>query len=215
MKSVAVVLSGCGVFDGSEIHEAVCTLLALDKLGISYQCLAPNITQTQVVNHLTHQPMQEERNVLVESARIARGDTLDISKANVDDYDAAIYPGGFGAVLNNSSFALQGVNFEIQPDVLAFAKGMATAKKPQGFLCISPVLISQIYGEGVQLTIGNDQPTTDAVTAMGGIHIETSVSEIVIDQKHRVVSTAAYMLANGITEVAEAVDKLVNALLAF
>ncbi len=214
MKKIAVVLSGCGVFDGSEIHESVCTLIALDKAGASYQCLAPSVEQTQVINHKTKEPMPEEsRNILVEAARIARGDIEDISKADSNDFAAAIYPGGFGAAANLSDFAKQGANCTVQKDVLRFAQAMATEKKPQGFICIAPTLISKIYGEGVELTIGDDKQTIQAISAMGGKHIEATVDSVVVDKKHKVVSTPAYMLATHISEVFEGVTKLVNKVL--
>lgn len=214
MTKVAIILSGCGLFDGSEIHESVCTLLALNKVGVEYQCMAPNINQTKVINHLTKQETDETRNVLVESARIARGDIIDIAKANVNDYDAAIYPGGFGAVSNNSTFALDGENCNVQKDVLTFGQAMAKAGKPQGFLCIAPTIISKMYGLGIRQTIGDDKETASKICAMGGDHIECPVKEAVVDKQHKVVSSPAYMLANGVAEVAAGADQLVKDVLA-
>ncbi len=212
MKKIALVLAGCGVFDGSEIHESVCTMLALQAAGLVYQCMAANVNQTTVINHLTQQPMTETRNVLVESARIARGDIIDIATANADDYCAAIYPGGMGAVLNHSDFAQKKEQMTIQPVVLKFAKAMAAAHKPQGFICIAPVLISKIYGEGVEHTIGCDQATAEKITAMGGKHIASQVHLAVVDKKHKVVSTPAYMLAKNIGEVQQSTTALVEAI---
>lgn len=213
MKKIAIVLSGCGVFDGSEIHETVCTMLALVQAGMFYQCMAANIDQTQVINHLTQKPMNEKRNVLVESARIARGDIIDIAKANSDDYCAAIYPGGFGAVSNHSDYAQKGENMTVQKDVLAFGQAMAKAGKPQGFLCIAPTLISKIYGERVEHTIGNDPDTAGKIEKMGGKHVEAKVHEAVVDQQHKVVSTPAYMLAQNVAEVYNGVQALVKEVL--
>ena len=210
MKKAAVILSGCGVFDGSEIHESVILLLTLEQENISYQCFAPNIEQTDVVNHLTNEPMTEKRNVLVEAARITRGNIKDIKEANADDFDCAFYPGGFGAAKNLSDFAANGPNMTINADVLRFATAMKTAGKPQGFTCITPALITKIYGPGVAHTIGKDSDTAAAINAMGGKHVDCSVDEIVIDQQHKVVSTPAYMLANKMSDFSSAFKKLVK-----
>jgi len=212
MHKIAVVLSGCGVFDGSEIHESILTLLAIDQQGASYQCLAPNVTQTKVVNHLNQQPADEQRNVLVEAARIARGNIIDIKQANAADFDAAIFPGGFGAVLNLSNFAIAGADCDVQADVLKFGKAMAQAGKPMGFICIAPTMISKIYGPGILQTIGNDAATAQTITTMGGEHQNCTVREIAIDEKRKVVSTPAYMLAQHISEAADGINKLVDAI---
>lgn len=214
MKKAAIILSGCGVFDGSEIHEAVSALLALDQANVAYQCFAPNIDQSKVTNHLTQKEMSEKRNVLVEAARIARGDIKDIKEANVDDFDCAIYPGGFGAAVNLSDFAKKGADMTVNPDVLEFSQAMKAAKKPQGFICISPAMISKIYGPGVSQTIGTDKETAQAIEAMGGKHINCSVSETIIDQENKVVSTPAYMLAQRISETYNGVKQLVSDTLA-
>jgi len=210
MKKVAVILSGCGVFDGSEINEAVCTLLSIEQAGANYQCFAPNIDQHFVINHLTQEEMPEKRNVLVEAARIARGNIKDIKEASVNDFDAAIFPGGFGAATNISDFASKGADMSIQADVLAFAKAMKNAGKPQGFICISPVLISKIYGADIEQTIGNDESTAAVIEAMGGKHVDCVVDRSVIDQTHKVVSTPAYMLAKGVREAYLGINQLVN-----
>lgn len=215
MKKVAVVLSGCGVFDGSEIHESVLTLLALDRANAEYQCVAPNIPQHHVTNHLTREvEVEEKRNALVEAARIARGDILDLGRAKPEDYDAAIFPGGFGAVTNLSSFAERGASCEIQPGVLAFSRKMFAERKPMGFICIAPVMISKICGLSVKHTIGNDAQTADAITAMGGHHVNCGVTQMVVDEQYKIVSTPAYMLARRISEVATGIDALVQEVLA-
>lgn len=166
-KKVAVILSGCGVYDGAEIHESVITLLRLSQRGAEAQCFAPNIAQHHVVNHLTGEEMPESRNVLVESARIARGEVKDLREARAEDYDALIVPGGFGAAKNLSDFAINGAQCQVQPDVLALAKAFAEAGKPVGLICIAPAMAAKIYGAGVQCTIGNDADTADALKQMG------------------------------------------------
>ena len=212
-KKVAVILSGCGVYDGAEIHESVITLLRLDQRGAHAQCFAPNVAQMHVINHLTGEQMPESRNVLVESARIARGEVKDIREANVEDFDALIVPGGFGAAKNLSDFAVKGAECTVQPDVLALAEAFAEASKPVGLMCISPAMAAKIYGPGVICTIGNDADTATVVNKMGATHQECDVSDIVEDKARKLVSTPAYMLAQSISEAASGINKLVDRVL--
>ncbi|MFJ4056121.1 MULTISPECIES: isoprenoid biosynthesis glyoxalase ElbB [Pseudomonas] len=212
-KKVAVILSGCGVYDGAEIHESVITLLRLDQRGAQVQCFAPNIAQMHVINHLTGEQVPESRNVLVESARIARGEVKDISEARAEDFDALIVPGGFGAAKNLSDFATQGSECTVNPQVLALAEAFAEACKPVGLMCISPALAAKIYGPGVVCTIGNDADTAAAVVKMGGTHEECDVHDIVEDTQRKLVTTPAYMLAQSISEAAGGIYKLVDRVL--
>lgn len=212
-KKIAVILSGCGVYDGAEIHESVITLLRLDQRGAQVQCFAPNIAQLHVINHLTGDEMPESRNVLVESARIARGNIKDIREANVEDFDALIVPGGFGAAKNLSNFAIEGAGCTVQPDVLALTEAFAEAGKPVGLICISPALAAKIYGPGVTCTIGNDADTAAAMNKMGATHADCAVTDIVEDKARKLVSTPAYMLAQSISEAASGINKLVDRVL--
>ncbi|MHC8353618.1 isoprenoid biosynthesis glyoxalase ElbB [Pseudomonas sp. RT4P38] len=212
-KKIAVILSGCGVYDGAEIHESVITLLRLDQRGALVQCFAPNIAQLNVINHLTGEEMPESRNVLVESARIARGNIKDIREASVDDFDALIVPGGFGAAKNLSNFAIEGAGCTVQPDVLALTEAFAEAGKPVGLICISPALAAKIYGPGVTCTIGNDADTAAAMNKMGATHKDCAVTDIVEDKARKLVSTPAYMLAQSISEAASGINKLVDRVL--
>lgn len=212
-KKVAVILSGCGVYDGAEIHESVITLLRLDQRGAQVQCFAPNIAQLHVINHLTSEEMPESRNVLVESARIARGKVKDLGEADVNDFDALIVPGGFGAAKNLSSFAIDGPGCSVHPDVLALAEAFAEAGKPVGLICISPALAAKIYGPGVVCTIGNDADTAAAIVKMGGTHEECDVHDIVEDTARKLVTTPAYMLAQSISDAAGGIYKLVDRVL--
>lgn len=209
-KKVAVILSGCGVQDGAEIHESVLTLLRLDQRGVEVQCFAPDIAQHHVINHLTGEEMPESRNVLVESARIARGAIKDIAEADVDEFDALIIPGGFGAAKNLSNFATEGANCSINPDLLALAEAFAESSKPVGLICVSPALAAKIYGPGVTCTVGNDPDTAKAINKMGGTHKECAVGEIVEDQARKLVSTPGYMIAQSISEAATGINKLVD-----
>ncbi|MFJ2429899.1 isoprenoid biosynthesis glyoxalase ElbB [Pseudomonas sp. NPDC087804] len=212
-KKVAVILSGSGVYDGAEIHESVITLLRLDQRGAQVQCFAPNIAQLHVINHLTGEEMPETRNVLVESARIARGNIKDIREADVDDFDALIVPGGFGAAKNLSNFAVEGAGCSVQPEVLALAEAFAEAGKPVGLMCISPALAAKIYGPGVTCTIGNDTDTATAMNKMGATHKDCAVTEIIEDKARKLVTTPAYMLAQNISEAASGINKLVDRVL--
>ena len=212
-KKVAVILSGSGVYDGAEIHESVITLLRLDQRGAQVQCFAPNIAQLHVINHLTGEEMPESRSVLVESARIARGNIKDIREADVDDFDALIVPGGFGAAKNLSNFAVEGSGCSVQPEVLALAEAFAEAGKPVGLMCISPALAAKIYGPGVTCTIGNDADTATAMNKMGATHEDCAVTEIIEDKARKLVTTPAYMLAQSISEAASGINKLVDRVL--
>ena len=212
-KKVAVILSGCGVYDGAEIHESVLTLLRLDQRGAQVQCFAPNVAQLHVVDHYSGDEMDQTRNVLVESARIARGNIKDLRELHVGDFDALIMPGGFGVAKNLSDFAISGALCTVQPDVLNATQSFAKAGKPIGLMCISPVLAAKIFGEGVQCTIGSDHDTAAALQKMGAMHIECLVEDIVVDDQHRLVTTPAYMLAGSISEAASGINKLVDRIL--
>lgn len=214
MKKVAVVLSGCGVMDGSEINEAVLTLLAIEHAGASYQCFAPDYTQMHVINHLTGEVTQETRNVLVESARIARGNIKNLQEFNAADFDALIFPGGFGAAKNLCDFAIKGAECTILPEVEQAVKTMYAEKKPVGFLCIAPTMIPKLYPPKTKLTIGNDQSVTEKITAMGAEHLTCPVDKAVVDKTHKVVSTPAYMLAEKLSDAHKGIQSLVNEVLA-
>ena len=211
MIKVGVLLSGCGVNDGSEIHEAVLTMLALDKLGAERISLAPNTDQRDVVDHLSGAAVTETRNVLIESARIARGEISDLATVSAADMDAVIMPGGFGAAKNLSDFASAGVSAQVQPEVLRFLKDMHHAQKPIGAICIAPAVIAIALGEfNPLLTIGNDPATAAALASFGARHQDCAVADIVVDQSNRVVSTPAYMLGPGLKEISRGIDKLVQ-----
>ncbi len=196
----AVVLSGCGVYDGAEIHEAVLTLLAVDRGGASYQCFAPDVAQMHVVNHLTGQPSDESRNVLVEAARIARGAIKPLSELNAADFDAVLFPGGFGAAKNLCTFAVAGPDCTVNPDAEAAIKAFHAAGKPIGALCISPALVAKVLGK-VTVTIGSDEGTAQAVEKTGATHVVASHGQTVIDAANKVVTTPCYMLDATISQI--------------
>ncbi|MBM3789187.1 MAG: isoprenoid biosynthesis glyoxalase ElbB [Acidobacteria bacterium] len=216
MKKVAVCLSGCGVFDGAEIHEAVCTLLALDQAGAQAVCCAPDVPQAEVIDHLQQKPEAGTRNVLVESARIARGAVRPLGEIKAADVDALIFPGGFGAAKNLCDFAFKGADCTVNPDVERLVQEMLAARKPIGAICIAPALLARILGKkklAPKLTIGTDKGTAAAINAMGGDHCECAVTEMVTDEKNRIVSTPAYMLGRGPAEVFGGIRKLVGEVL--
>ena len=210
-KKIGVLLSGCGVFDGTEIHESVLTLLFIDQAGAEAVCFAPDIPQAQVINHLTQQEEKETRNVLVESARIARGEIQNINNVDVAQLDAVILPGGFGAAKNLSEFAFKGPQGEVNKDVVTLLKKIVKSKKPLGALCIAPATVGMALKEiSPELTIGNDEGITGALTSIGVKHTLCKVDEIVVDEKNRIVTSPAYMLGSGIADVAKGIKKLVE-----
>jgi enhancing lycopene biosynthesis protein 2 len=213
LERVGVLLSGCGVFDGAEIHEAVITLLALDRAEAKAVCMAPNVPQAHVINHLTQQETQETRNVLVESARIARGDIKDLAHVRADDIDALIIPGGFGAAKNLSNFAFQGPQGSVNPEVRRLIREMIDQKKPIGAMCIAPATLTMALDLAPHVTIGNDPDTAAALETIGATHKKCPVDGIVVDDVNRLVTTPAYMLGPGIKDVAQGIEKLVNKVL--
>jgi len=214
MAKIGVLLSGCGVNDGSEIHEAVITMLALDRAGAETVCMAPDVDQFDVVNHLTGEATGEKRNVLVESARIARGTIKDIRKVLAADIDGLIIPGGFGAAKNLSDFAVKGKDAVVNEDVKRLLNDMVSAEKPIGAICIAPATLTKALEEkNPAVTIGNDIGTASAIEAMGGQHKECSVDIIHVDNNNKLVTTPAYMLGPGIKDVAVGIEKLVSKVL--
>ncbi len=209
MKKIGVVLSGCGVFDGSEIHEAVITLLAIARNGAEAVCFASDKTQADVINHLTGEPMAESRNVLIEAARLVRGTIQPLASANAQDLDALIVPGGFGAAKNLSNFASLGSACTVEPDLVKLARDCHAAGKPLGFICIAPAMLPVILQTPLRLTIGTDVDTAEIIEEMGGEHVPCPVDDIVVDDEQKVVTTPAYMLAQRIDEAADGIEKLV------
>lgn len=213
MKKIGVVLSGCGVRDGSEIHESVFALLAIDSQGCEAVCMAPDV-DFPVTNHLTMQETGEKRNILMEGARIARGNIRDIKDVNATDLDAIIFPGGFGAAKNLCDFAMKGAAASVNPEVARVVREMVAAGKPVGAICIAPVLIATVLGREYTptLTIGNDAATAAEISKTGAIHQECGVTGVVVDAKNKLVSTPAYMLATRISEVQEGIHNCVKEL---
>ncbi len=212
MKKIAVVLAGSGVYDGAEIHEATLTLLAIARNGAEYQCFAPDVNQAHVINHLTGEEMPETRNVLIEAARIARGNIKPLAEYDAKDYDAIIFPGGFGVAKNLCSFAFDGVDCFVNTEVEKAIRDTVVEEKPIGALCISPALIAKVLGD-VEVTIGEDAETSTAIEKMGGTHVQTTHGEIVVDEKYKIITTPCYMLNATIDQIATGAENAVKKLL--
>lgn len=211
IKQVAVILSGCGVQDGSEIYETTLTLLRLDQLGIGYRCFAPDIDQHHVVDHRSGEVAEgETRNVLTEAARLARGEIAPLSELASDDFNAVILPGGFGVAKNLCNFAEAGAELVIHDELREKVGEFHAERKPIGLMCISPVMVPRLLGPGIAVTVGSDPGVSGAISAMGGLHRGCAVDDIVVDFENRVVTTPAYMLAERISDAAKGIFKLVD-----
>lgn len=211
-KNVCVILSGCGFLDGAEIHESVITLLALSKAGANVTIAAPNIDQHHVINHHTGSAMEQTRNVQVEAARIARGAVADLESIRAEHFDALFMPGGFGAAKNLSSFAFEGPNGSILPEIKRIIKDFHTAQKPIGAVCIAPALLALSLGNGT-MTIGSDEGTAGALDALGATHKVCPVNKAVVDSNNKLVTAPAYMEDAPIHEVAAGIEAAVQAVL--
>lgn len=212
MKKFAIILAGCGVYDGAEIHEAVMSMYAVAKNGAEYQLFAPDIDQHHVVNHLTGAEMPETRNVLVESARIARGKIKPLNELTMRDFDALLFPGGFGVAKNLCNYAFKGAECTVNVDISNVIREAISLRKPIGALCISPVLLAKIMGE-VTVTVGSDEGDAANVRAMGAQHIVTQPGEVIVDEKHRIFTTPCYQLNSTIVQIAEGADNIVATML--
>lgn len=214
MKKFAVILNGCGHLDGSEIHESVMTLLAIDRNECSYTVFAPNEPQYHVMNHLTRQPMEGSRNMMVEAARIARGDVHELSEYNPADFDALMLPGGFGVAKNLFTYAFDGPNAKVLDAVRKAIVDTHAAGKPIGALCISPVLVAKVLGD-VTVTVGTDPATIKDVEAMGAANVNTQITEVISDKKNMIFSTPCYMLPASISDIADSAENLVETMLEY
>lgn len=214
MNKVGVILSGCGHQDGAEIHESVITMLALEEDGAELQLFSIDKAQTKVVNHIKGEVTKEKRNVMVESGRIARGKIRPVKEASVDELDAVVIPGGFGAALNLCNFAEKGPAMKVDPDVEKLLRAMYDAKKPIGAVCIAPVILAKVFGpEKVTLTIGSDPGVAEKVGQMGAKHVVCTVDNCVVDEENRVVTTPAYMLGTCVKDIHGGIRKLAREVL--
>lgn len=216
MPHIAVVLSGCGFLDGSEIHESVLTLVALDKAGARVSLAAPDL-DFEVVDHKSGKPTGERRNCMVEAARIARGRILDLAGLDAADFDALILPGGYGAAKSLCDFETAQARARVHPDLARFALALHEARKPIGAICISPAIIAALLrdrGERASLSLGDDPAMSAALRAMGQQAVDCAVDEVVVDARARIVCTPAYMFDARIADVARGIGRLVEEVLA-
>lgn len=192
MKTIAVVLSGCGFKDGAEITESVSTLISLSELGANYQVFAPNIDFTPT-NHISGQS-GEKRNVLTEASRISRGDIKDLKELSSKSFDAVVFPGGFGAALHLCTWAKDGANCTVHPEAKRVLEEFYNDGKPIGAICISPALVAKVLGsKNVTLTIGDDKETAQEIEKTGAHHENCAVDDYVTDRENKIISTPAYM----------------------
>jgi enhancing lycopene biosynthesis protein 2 len=221
---IAVLLSGSGVYDGTEIHESVLTLLAIERHGAEWFGVAPNVDQHHVVNHINGEEMKEKRNVLIESARIARGNVKDLAETSADDFDALAIPGGFGAAKNLSKWAFSGPEGEINPDVKRIINETLEAGKPIAAMCMGPTLIAKaLEGKGLKekLTVGTTEENSpyDIKAISQGMEVTGAVAEMktvhdqVIDEKHKIVTTPCYMMDTNVAEIATSIDKAIQTMI--
>jgi enhancing lycopene biosynthesis protein 2 len=209
MKKFAVVLSGCGVYDGAEIHEAVLTLLAIDRAGASYQCFAPEMLQHHVINHLDGTEMAEKRDVLVESARIARGNIKPLSAFVASDYDALLFPGGFGAAKHLCNWAFEGDDCQVNADVEKAVLAMNNAGKPIGAMCIAPVILAKLF-RGASLTTGHDPASGGFIENCGNKSVSATHGEVIYDAEKKIFTTPCYMLDASISQIAAGTENIVQ-----
>lgn len=212
---VAMILSGSGVYDGSEIHEATMLMLSIVNNGMTYTAFAPNISQHHVINHLTGEEMKETRNVLIESARLVRGNISDLTEYDPSEFDALVIPGGFGAAKNLSNYAFKGKDMDVNADVTNAIRRTLELHKPIGFVCISPVIAAKVIGKNVHVTIGSDPTTAEDINSLGGQHIEKDITEVAVDQDNLIFSTPCYMSAHNIGEIYEGCNNMIRAMSVF
>lgn len=215
MKKFLVLLAGCGAKDGAEIHESVLTLLAIDKEGAEYQCAAPNIKQHHVLNFIDDTEIDQERNVMIEAARISRGDILDLSQVSMNDYAGLILPGGFGVAKNLCTYAFEGAKASINLDVKRIINEAYDTKKPIGAICVAPVLVALALAEKnpeIVLTLGTDAAANKSLEDIGVKSKDCLTRSFVKDEKNKIVTSPAYMHGNSkISELEEGITKCVKA----
>jgi enhancing lycopene biosynthesis protein 2 len=211
-KKFAIIIGGCGHKDGSEVHETTMTMLAIEKNGSTYEMFAPDREQYHVINHITGEEMAENRNMLIEAARIARGKIKSLDDFDVNNFDAVIFPGGFGVAKNFFNYAFKGVKATVDPQIEQVIKTVYAAQKPIGALCIAPVLLAKIL-EDITVTIGNDEKTAQDIVKLGSTNINTSSGEVISDKRNKIFSTPAYMLDATIADIADGADSLISTML--
>jgi enhancing lycopene biosynthesis protein 2 len=224
MKKIGILLSGCGVYDGSEIQETVLAMLAIQEVGAEYFCISIDKNQHHVINHLNGTEMAETRNMMIESARIARGNVKNINEVEIRDFDALVIPGGFGNAKNLSSWAFDGPKGTILPEVKLLIVNCINAGRPIAALCVSPILIAKAMedsGFQVELTLGNSADSSPynindfhaSLKATGAKTFEKNIEGIQIDEKLKIVSAPCYMIEANILEIRNNIKQAIEALM--
>ncbi|MBN1113603.1 MAG: isoprenoid biosynthesis glyoxalase ElbB [Bacteroidales bacterium] len=208
-KQFAVILAGCGSQDGSEIHEATMTLLAIDLAGAQYSIFAPDKNQHHVINHINGKEIDQERNVLVESARIARGKIDSLDKLDASKYDALIIPGGYGAAKNLCDYAFKGPLMEVDTLVAEKITDFKNSKKPIGALCIAPMIISKLF-PGSHVTLGQNNESVTHAEMLGAVHENTNNGEVIHDTENNIFTNPCYMLKASIGDIYRGAQNVVN-----
>ncbi|MFI3267241.1 MAG: isoprenoid biosynthesis glyoxalase ElbB [Rikenellaceae bacterium] len=212
MKKVAVILAGCGAKDGSEIHESTLALYALAKNGFEYSIFAPNRQQYDVVNGITDELDKNPRNLMIEAARIARGNISSVSELNPECFDALVVPGGFGMAKNIFTLAYEGLDFTVDGEVEAIVKAFHSSGKPIGAMCISPVMIAKVLGaSNVKVTLGADSELSEGLAAKtGAIVVSCDRDDVIVDVENKVVTTPAYMYGDStIASIGKGAEKMI------
>lgn len=214
MKHIAVILHGCGVNDGTEIHEAVCTMLGLQRHGAKLSYFSPDMPQKRVVNHLIDEEVSEQRSMLVEAARLARGDVKSWDQCRSSDFDGIVIPGGTGTAFNLCDFATAGEKMRVEPFLEKLLLSFHEQSKPIGAVCIAPVILAKVFGsKGARVTIGTDEGVAEKVTRMGAVHVNCAVDECIVDEAHKLVTTPAYMLGQNAHEIFKGISALADELI--
>ena len=211
MKKIAVILGGCGTKDGSEINETVTLLLALDQHGVKYQCFAPDRNQYQVINHVTGDVVNEERNMMVEAARIVRGEILPLTEFKADDFDGLAIPGGAGIANNLFTYFIDGMNMTVLPEVREAIVSVNKQNKPIAAMCIAPVLLANVLDD-ITITLGSSdcRPAKD-ILEMGAHHQETKNGEVTSDLENKIFTTPCFMLDATLKDIYNGAYNMVEA----
>ena len=209
MKKFAVILSGCGSRDGSEIHEATTLMLSIKQLNADYQCFSINKNQTKVINFITGKEMNESRNIMIESARIARGNIKELKELNIDNFDGVVLPGGFGSALNLCTFGLDNNNYEVNEELKNVLLGFKKQNKVICAVCIAPMILAKVF-QNINITIGNDKNISKIIDSLGNKNIETESENICVDKENKIITAPFYMLTNNIAVIYKEAYKVIE-----
>jgi enhancing lycopene biosynthesis protein 2 len=227
-KRVAVILSGCGHRDGSDVAETMLAFLMLDRAGAKVICAAPDAEQREVVDHLMDAAASAiatptaaatssvPRNARVEAARLAPGEVLPLAALDPNRLEGLFIPSGRGVATLLSDYAEKGALCAVDPDLARVMKALLAAKKPMGFVGLAAVLAARVLGPvaGVRLTLGSKAVVAAKHAAVMGADVRPgAIDDVIADERARVYSTPG-LEAEGarLAQVAKAIEKLARAL---